>query len=82
MKQNNLIAFFADDTTSPVQRLGSITLWRDSIQPLSSHIEIPYSPELDDTNFTCESGGKRQSLLYKLAGTYSVIRYAKISWVS
>ena len=77
MEQNNLIAFFADDTTSPVQRLGSITLWRDSNQPLSSHIEIPYSPELDDTNFTCASGDESQSLRYKLAGTYSVIRYAK-----
>ena len=72
MEENNLISFFADDTTSPVQRLGSIMLWRDSNQPLSSHIEIPYSPELDDTNFTCASGDERLSLLYKLAGMYAV----------
>lgn len=76
METNNLVSFYTDDTTSPIQRRGSITLWRDSIQPLSSHIEIPYSPELSDTNITCESGGERQSQLYKLAGKYASHLYS------
>ena len=71
MKRDNLVSFFADDTSSPIQRRGSITVWRDNSQPLSSHIEVPYSPELSNDNFTCESGDKRLNLTYKLAGTYN-----------
>ena len=71
MKTDNLVSFFADDTSSPVQRRDSITVWRDNSQPLSSHIEVPYSPELNNDNFTCESGDERLNLTYKLAGTYN-----------
>ena len=68
---NNCVSFFADDTAPPVQRRGSITVWRDSSQPLRSHVEVPYLPELTNNTFTCESGEKRLNLTYKLAGIYN-----------
>ena len=73
IEQNNLVSFFTDDPSPAVQRKGSIMLWRDKIQPLSSTVMVPYSPELNNTNFACESGGETWSLQYKLASMYAII---------
>ena len=73
------VSFFStnDAQNLPVQTRGPIIAWWDSNQPLRSHIEIPYSPELSSTTVSCESGNKRLlHLTYKLAGTANSIIFS------
>lgn len=55
------------DTSSAVETRGILTIKLDGIQPLRSHIEIPYSNEFKDSVFTCQGVGTA-NVTYKMAG--------------
>ena len=62
--------FSSNGNQSPLQRGEHIKVWLDSNQPLRSHVEIQYSPELSDTTISCKSGNETiLHLTYRLAGT-------------
>lgn len=81
------VSFFSSnngDTLTLLQRGEHIAVFQDGNQPLRSHIEILYSPELSDTSISCESDDEMIMMLhltYRLAGIYIPYLYYIIAMI-
>ena len=81
MNRNFVVVFTDKDPAPREEIIGQLKIKLDSVQPMKSHIEIPYSNEHNGTTFTCTGASdgsthtrpSHSTVTYELAGTCYII---------